>query len=187
MELTPEERRRIYEEEKERIENEKTAEIRRNPYPEAADKCCLDFVLCAVLISGIIFVVLEKQDKTVNFHALQSIVLFGSLTILSPCLSWIPHVGGIFSALIGLLAFVFWIVLMVKAYQGERYRVPLAGKLPKRFTNLHGKPILLMKPKQRMPQASRQKKKKRRTKALLKKPMVAVKKSTTTLPALSRA
>ena len=130
MELTPEERRRIYEEEKERIENEKKQQ-KSAETPTLKLPTNVASTLCYALfwISGIIFVVLEKQDKTVNFHALQSIVLFGSLTILSPCLSWIPHVGGIFSALIGLLAFVFWIVLMVKAYQGERYRVPLAGEI----------------------------------------------------------
>jgi uncharacterized membrane protein len=130
MELTPEERRRIYEEEKERIEAEKkqgkSGEIPTLNLPQNVAS-----TLCYALfwISGIIFVVLERKDKTVNFHAIQSIVLFGSLTILSSCLSWIPHVGGIFGALIGILTFVFLIVLMVKAYQGIVYKVPLAGDI----------------------------------------------------------
>ena len=87
--------------------------------------------LCYALfwITGIIFLVLEKKDKLVNFHAIQSIVLFGGLGVLSACLSWIPYAGGFFGAAIGILAFIFWIVLMVKAYQGERYKVPLAGDI----------------------------------------------------------
>jgi hypothetical protein len=56
-------------------------------------------------------------------------VVFGGLTILSGLLSWIPFVGDLLGALIGGLVVVLWIVLMVKAYQGERYKVPVAGDI----------------------------------------------------------
>jgi uncharacterized membrane protein len=130
MELSPEERRRIYEEEKERIEAEKK-EGKPGEIPSLNLPQNVASTLCYALfwISGIIFVVLEKKDKTVNFHAIQSIVLFGILAILGACLSWIPYVGGFFGAAIGILVFVFWIVLMVKAYLGERYKVPVAGDI----------------------------------------------------------
>jgi uncharacterized membrane protein len=78
-------------------------------------------------ITGIIFFILEKENKLVRFHALQSIIIFGILTIASGLLGWIPIFGGFFSAVIGITAFVLWIVLMVKAYQGEKYKIPLAG------------------------------------------------------------
>jgi uncharacterized membrane protein len=130
MELTPEERRRIYEEEKARIEAEQKQE-KPEEIPTLNLQQNISCTLCYAFfwISGIIFLVLEKKDKVVNFHAIQSIVLFGGLTILSACLSWIPHVGGFFSTVIGILMFVFWIVLMVKAYQGKRYKAPLAGDI----------------------------------------------------------
>jgi uncharacterized membrane protein len=130
MELTPEERRRIYEEEKARIEAEQKQER-----PGVEDTLNLPqniaCMLCYALfwVTGIIFLVLEKNDKVVSFHAIQSIVVFGGLTILSACLSWIPYVGGFFGAAIGILVFVLWVVLMVKAYQGERFKVPLAGDI----------------------------------------------------------
>ncbi|MFC1978257.1 hypothetical protein ACFLWS_08395, partial [Chloroflexota bacterium] len=38
-----------------------------------------------------------------------------------------PLVGDFFDAVIGILAFVLWILLMVKAYQGELYKLPVAG------------------------------------------------------------
>ena len=72
---------------------------------------------------------LEEKNQFVRFHAAQSIVVFGSLNLLAILLGWIPRVGGMFSALIAAVAFVFWIVLMVKAYQGERYRVPPAADI----------------------------------------------------------
>ncbi len=78
-------------------------------------------------ITGIVFFILEKENKLVRFHALQSIIVFGALTIVSTPLGWIPIVGGFFVAVIGILAFVLWILLMIKAYQGEKYKIPLAG------------------------------------------------------------
>ena len=142
MELTPEERRRIYEEEKERIENEKKQQ-KSAETPTLKLPTNVASTLCYALfwISGIIFVVLEKQDKTVQ-HAL-------SLRALQPdhksLFEWIPH-GQYFQRPHRFIGFCFWIVLMVKACRGERY-VPLAGKLPA-IHHSAGKPMLLMKPKQ---------------------------------------
>ena len=70
---------------------------------------------------------MEKENKLVRFHALQSIIVFGVLTLVSTPLGWIPIFGGFFVAVLGILGFVLWIVLMVKAYQGEKYKIPLAG------------------------------------------------------------
>ncbi len=92
-------------------------------------------LLCYVLgwISGLIFLLIEQENKFVRFHAVQSIVTFGSITIVSIALSilgLIPFLGVVFdiaNVIIGLLAFVLWIVLMVKAYQGTKYKLPWAG------------------------------------------------------------
>jgi uncharacterized membrane protein len=93
-------------------------------------------LLCYVLwwVSGLVFLLLEKENRFVRFHAMQSIVTFGAITVVSIVLSIlaaiIPFIGfifGILNVIIGLLAFVLWIVLMVKAYQGETYKLPWAG------------------------------------------------------------
>jgi uncharacterized membrane protein len=86
-------------------------------------------LLCYLLgwVTGIVFFILEKENKLVRFHALQSIIVFGALTIASTLLSRIPVIGGFFGAVIGILMFVLWIVLMIKAYQGEKYKIPWAG------------------------------------------------------------
>ncbi|OGO05279.1 MAG: hypothetical protein A2Y91_01645, partial [Chloroflexi bacterium RBG_13_54_8] len=98
-------------------------------------------LLCYVLgwITGLIFFLLEKEDKLVRFHAMQSIVTFGAFTavfIVLSILEWLPLVGVLFlvlESLIGILAFVLWIVLMIKAYQGERYKLPWAGDFAERY------------------------------------------------------
>jgi len=97
-------------------------------------------MLCYILgwFTGIIFLLIDKRPF-VRFHAGQSIVVFVGLQILHIVLSRFfvmgTAVGGVvgFSlgwmlvSLVDLAVFVLWILLMVKAYQGERYRLPLAG------------------------------------------------------------
>ena len=80
-------------------------------------------------ITGIIFFILEKDNKFVRFHAMQSIVVFGVLCVASIIIGWIPVIGGIISGLIGLLAFILWIILMVKAFKGEMFKLPWAGNV----------------------------------------------------------
>ena len=86
-------------------------------------------LLCYVLgwVSGIVFLLIEQENKFVRFHAFQSILVFGILTLAGFILGWIPWVGGFFGALIGIVSFILWVVLMVKAYQGTRYKLPWVG------------------------------------------------------------
>lgn len=88
-------------------------------------------LLCYMLvwISGLIFILLERESRFVRFHALQSIIVFGILTVASVLIGWIPFIGWMIGGLISVLALVLWIVLMVKAYQGEMYKLPWAGDL----------------------------------------------------------
>jgi len=78
-------------------------------------------------VSGIIIFILERENKFVRFHALQSILVFGTLNVASAVLSWIPFFGVFFGVVISILAFILWIVLMVKAYQGEKFKILWAG------------------------------------------------------------
>jgi len=128
MQLSPEERHKIYEEEKTRIDAEQkqwmtTGGSTTGLEPNIAGLLCY----LGGWITGIVFLVIEQKNKFVRFHALQSIVTFGALTVAGALLSWIPFFGGFFYAAIGILAFILWILLMVKAYQGELYKVPVAG------------------------------------------------------------
>lgn len=80
-------------------------------------------------VTGIIFLILERENKLVRFHAIQSIIVFGFFTVASGVLGWIPIIGDFFSAAIGIVTFIIWIVLMVKAAQGEKYKVLIAGDI----------------------------------------------------------
>ena len=86
-------------------------------------------LLCYLLgpISGIAFLVLEKEDDFVRFHAYQSTATFGGLLVLSVALGWLPLLGGLGRMLLGPASLILWIVLMVKAFQGERFKLPVVG------------------------------------------------------------
>ena len=98
-------------------------------------------LLCYVVgwITGLVFILIEKENKFVRFHALQSIIVFGILTLASIVIRWIPIIGWVIGGLIGVLAVVLWIVLMVKAYQGEKYKLPWAGDLAEKNLKTAGK------------------------------------------------
>jgi uncharacterized membrane protein len=94
-------------------------------------------LLCYVLgwVTGLVFLLMEKKDKFVRFHAIQSIIVFGAFNIVFVILwifTWIPFVWIFFLVLvyiIGLFALILWIVLMLKAYAGKKYKLPVAGDI----------------------------------------------------------
>jgi len=100
-------------------------------------------LLCYLLgfVTGIIFYLIEKENKTVRFHAVQSIVVFGAIFVLNIVVSTVlvalPVIGWIFvgliSTLISLAALVLWVLLMFKAYKGEKYKLPIAGDLAEKY------------------------------------------------------
>ena len=79
-------------------------------------------------ISGIAILAVERQNRFVRFHALQSILVFGGLSVAwFLCLS-MPLLGWLISFIvIPPISAVLWLVLMFKAYQGERVKLPYVG------------------------------------------------------------
>jgi uncharacterized membrane protein len=106
-------------------------------------------LLCYVLvwITGIIFYIIDKRPF-VRFHAAQSIVVFAGIHIiyfvLAAFLGFSMIAGGVagtggFSLgfllypLIGLVSFILWILLMIKAYQHQKFRIPIAADIAEKI------------------------------------------------------
>ncbi len=94
-------------------------------------------LLCYVLgwLTGIIFLMIDKRPW-VRFHAAQSIVVFGGLFVIRIALIFMSSlIGGVLGygmlsmlgLVIGLGALVLWILLMIKAYKHETFKVPIAA------------------------------------------------------------
>ena len=105
----------------------------------------VEAALCYVLgwVSGLLFLLLEKDNKKIRFHAMQSLVTFGFIHILYMVLAiaLVPvmfAIGplaallGIIMPLIGIGSFILWLVLIVKTYQGEEFVVPVLGEFAKK-------------------------------------------------------
>lgn len=95
------------------------------------------------VIPGLVFFFIEKENRFVRFHAIQSIatfvavfVLYIVITIVTTILSFvIPFLGVITSLLLFPLSIVLWVVLMFKAYQGEYFKLPFIGDFAERQAN----------------------------------------------------
>ncbi|HPD18209.1 MAG TPA: DUF4870 domain-containing protein [Candidatus Goldiibacteriota bacterium] len=88
-------------------------------------------MLCYVLgwVTGVIFFIIEKESKFVRFHALQSILTFIGVMILFVVLSIIPVLGWLISVVFTPVVIILWIVLMVRAYRGEMWKLPIVGDM----------------------------------------------------------
>ena len=95
-------------------------------------------LLCYILgwVSGIILLLIKKEDKFVCFHAWQSIITFVSLDVILIILSALPMLAGLifvtFRAIyfiIIILTLLLWLFLMYKAYKGQIYKLPVIGNL----------------------------------------------------------
>jgi uncharacterized membrane protein len=76
-------------------------------------------------ITGIVFLAVEKESRFVKFHARQSTITFLGLFVISFIVGWIPFIG----ILILIFSLILWLILMVKALRGEKYMLPIVGKL----------------------------------------------------------
>lgn len=99
-------------------------------------------------ILAIVFLLIEpyNKNKFIRFHCFQClffwaayIVCFIVLMILSFVLAMIPVVGGIIAFLLWMVlwlgAVVVWILLMVKAYQNQMWKLPFIGDMAEKQAN----------------------------------------------------
>jgi len=82
-------------------------------------------------ISGVVFYLLEK-DPFVRFHAMQSVVVFGSLWILTMLLPF-TIILVFLIPLVWVVGFILWLLLIYKAWSGEKWEAPFFGKFSKKF------------------------------------------------------
>jgi uncharacterized membrane protein len=106
-------------------------------------------LLCYVAgwITGIVFVVLEKKSKFVKFHAWQSIMVFGVLTVVQIILSILSAIAittfsfglwqfaHVLSVIVGVIIAGLWIALVILAAQGKMWKVPGAGNWAEKQAN----------------------------------------------------
>jgi uncharacterized membrane protein len=133
----------------------------QNPPPVQTTKSStgLDENVAAVLayvfhwLSGLVFFLIEKDSRLVRFHAVQALIL-GIVWSVCMFVLWIAWfiigiaatainetLGSLVMLLLGLVIGLFflaivaaWIMGMVKAYQGQYYKLPIIGNFAEKFS-----------------------------------------------------
>jgi uncharacterized membrane protein len=80
-------------------------------------------------ITGIVFLVIEKDSPFVRFHAMQSTIVFAGLWVVSIVMLQVPFIGWLIYVLLVPITFILWLVLMFKAYQKEKFKLPIVGNI----------------------------------------------------------
>lgn len=88
-------------------------------------------------ISGLALLFTERENRFVRFHAIQSTIVFGTLSLIWFFGISIPIVGWIISVfIIPPLSIVIWLLLIFKTYHGERFKLPFAGSIAEQRAEL---------------------------------------------------
>jgi uncharacterized membrane protein len=81
-------------------------------------------------VTGIIFLLVEKDNRFVRFHAMQSTLVFAGIVLIDILLQIVPILGALIVIFVVIpLSAILWLLLMFKAYQGEEYKLPLVGQM----------------------------------------------------------
>jgi uncharacterized membrane protein len=108
----------------------------------------LSSVLCYAgwWITGLVFLFAERRDRTVRFHAAQSLIVFGALSVLliacggasaiaffvaTPAFQLVQAFGNA----LWFGAVLLWLFLLLKTWRGEEWRIPVAGDLAARIAS----------------------------------------------------
>lgn len=105
-------------------------------------------LLCYILgpITGIIFFLIEKSHAVVRFHAAQSIVfgvawivlwvVFTVFSIVLYRIDWtLGNVFNLVTLLVWLGLFIVWIVLLIRGYSGQKWKLPILGDMAERMVS----------------------------------------------------
>lgn len=80
-------------------------------------------------LTGIVFLLIEKESKFVRFHAMQSTLVFVAIFAISIVLGAIPIIGWALYPILMLASLILWLVLLFKAFQGEKFKLPIVGDI----------------------------------------------------------
>lgn len=83
------------------------------------------------IIPAIIFLIVEPYNKNsyVRFHSWQSIFLGIAAFAINIVLTAIPIIGWILIPFIALAFLVIWVIVLIKALNGQRFKLPIIGNL----------------------------------------------------------
>ncbi len=94
-------------------------------------------------VTGLIFFLMEKQNRYVRFNAMQSILFFGGLTVIRILLGAVGFIDlgfldlivSLLGIVVGIIGFVGYIVLLINGFQGKYFKLPIVGDYAEKYAN----------------------------------------------------
>lgn len=83
--------------------------------------------------TGLLFLILERQNRFVRFHAMQSMLVFLPIALLIFLTAWIPYLGWFLADGMGFGAMLLLVILMYMAFRGSKFKIPIIGKIAYEF------------------------------------------------------
>ncbi|HYR74683.1 MAG TPA: DUF4870 domain-containing protein [Pyrinomonadaceae bacterium] len=116
--------------------------------------CYIGNIICCLgIILSIVFLITEKENRFVKFHAVQSLFLFAVYLVLSIVIEILGGILRIASldfvsffvtwglwCVVSLIILAFWLLAGMKAYGGQWYKLPAIGNLAWNIVNKESKP-----------------------------------------------
>jgi len=92
-------------------------------------------------LGGLIFYLMEKENKFVKWNALQALILgiieVACIIVFSVILIWVPFIGPFFFSWLGYtlagVAWIFAIIAIIKGFSGKSYKIPGVSKLADKY------------------------------------------------------
>lgn len=85
-------------------------------------------------VTGLIFLLLKRENRFVRFHAMQSLIFFGGMGMVTSVFSHVLFLSFIGTGL-GFVSFICWIFLIVAARRGRYYKLPIIGEYAEKWAN----------------------------------------------------
>lgn len=80
-----------------------------------------------IWVTGILILLIEKENRFARFHAMQSVLVFLPLSLLVFFIAWIPYVGWVLADFIGFPAIFLVVIFAIMAYRGMKFKIPFIG------------------------------------------------------------
>jgi uncharacterized membrane protein len=93
------------------------------------------------IIPAIIFLLVEpyNRNRFIRFHSFQCLFTTAALIVLHICLSFVSYILPLMMfpvlGLLGIAEFALWLLLVIKAYQNEMFKLPIVGELAEKQAN----------------------------------------------------
>lgn len=92
-------------------------------------------------LSGLVLYLIEKEDHEVRFHAAQSVIVSGAVTISLVVLNVVTLVPGVgiiafgLATLLSIAAFALWVYLVIQGFTGQHASLPVSGPLAEEWAD----------------------------------------------------